>query len=467
MLHLSARILHFDIGHRVCAAVVADQQRVAIGEVARVGCPAVDRDLAAIGVVRMAGRNALGDDAARRVLAEVDHLGAAIDLLVAVRDRDRIELAARVVAAQDAGRIFPGDRRAGLDLRPRDLGAVAAAVAALGDEIVDAALAVLVAGIPVLDGGILDLGVIERHQFDHGRVQLVLVALRRGAAFEVRHVGALLGDDQRALELAGILLVDAEIRRQFHRAAHALGDEHEGSVGEDGRIQRRVVIVCRRHDRAEIFPDDLRVFADRLRHRHEQHAGLGELGPEGGDHGDGIEHRVDRDAAGLVDVVARLAILGRLLHAGEDLLLLQRNSELLIDLENFGVDVAERGRAGRALRRGVVVDVLEIDLRIVDARPGRLLEGQPAAIGAEAPFKHPVGLALLGRNEADRILGQALRCLVHLDKGFESVFVLIHIDVADLLDGLLHSRHQRSPSMSGSRPDRFQTWRRRWGTRLI
>jgi hypothetical protein len=48
----------------------------------------------------------------------MDHLGAAVDLLIAVRDGDRVELAARIIAAQDAAWIFPGDRRAGLDLGP-------------------------------------------------------------------------------------------------------------------------------------------------------------------------------------------------------------------------------------------------------------------------------------------------------------------------------------------------------------
>ncbi|MDZ7770872.1 MAG: hypothetical protein U5K38_18355 [Woeseiaceae bacterium] len=72
--------------------------------------------------------------------------------------------------------------------RPRDLRAVAAAVAALGDEVVDAALAFGVARIPVLHGRVLDLGVVQRDQFDDGGVELVLVAHRRGAAFEVAHV---------------------------------------------------------------------------------------------------------------------------------------------------------------------------------------------------------------------------------------------------------------------------------------
>ena len=220
-----------------------------------------------------------------------------IDLLMAVRHGDRIELAPRIVAAQDAGRILPGDRRAGLDLRPGDLRAVAAAVAALGDEIVDAALAFGVARIPVLDGRIFDLGIVERDEFDDRRVQLVLVALRRRAAFEVGDIGALFGDDQRALELARVLLVDAEIGRQLHRAAHALGHEYEGAVGEYRRVQRRIEIVGRRDHRAEIFLHQLGMLADGFRDRAEDDAGLGQFLLEGGDDRDRIEHGVDRDAA--------------------------------------------------------------------------------------------------------------------------------------------------------------------------
>src|SRR3712207_8148360 len=42
----------------------------------------------------------------------------------------RVELAHRVVALQDAARVLPGDRRAGLDLRPGDLRVLAGALAA-------------------------------------------------------------------------------------------------------------------------------------------------------------------------------------------------------------------------------------------------------------------------------------------------------------------------------------------------
>ena len=62
------------------------------------------------------------------------------------------------------------------------------ALAALGHEVVDAALAVLVAGVPVLDRRVLDLGVVEGDELDDRRVELVLVAHRRGAALEVADV---------------------------------------------------------------------------------------------------------------------------------------------------------------------------------------------------------------------------------------------------------------------------------------
>ena len=292
-----------------------------------------------------------------------------------------------------------------------------------------------VARIPVLHRRVLDLGIVERDELDHRRVELVLVALRRRAALEVGHVGALVGDDQRALELAGVLLVDAEIGRQLHRAAHARRHVDERPVREDGRVQRREEVVGHRHDRAEILAHEVRMLADRLGDRHEDHAGLLQLLLEGRGDRDGIEHRVDGDPA-------------RRLDAGQDFLLAQRNAELLVGLEDLGIDLVEGFRRRVHLRRGVVVDLVVVDLVVRHARPVRLLHGQPAAIGVEPPFEHPLRLALLGRDEADHVLGEALRGLLHLDFGLETVLVLINVDRADLLDRLLHRRHLLSPHRS-------------------
>src|SRR5699024_3064070 len=114
-----------------------------------------------------AGADALGDDLAFGVLADVHHLGTGVGLLVMMGQRDRVELADGTIADKYAAGVLPGDRRAGLDLCPADLGVIATALAAFGDEVVDAALAVFITGIPVLHGRILDVGLFQRHQFDH------------------------------------------------------------------------------------------------------------------------------------------------------------------------------------------------------------------------------------------------------------------------------------------------------------
>ncbi len=176
------------------------------------------------------------------------------------------------------------------------------------------------------------------------------------------------------------------------------------------------------------------MLADRLRHRHEDHAGALELFLEGGGDRHGIEHGVDRDAR------ARAAVLVGAHDTGQHFLLAQRNAELLVSLENFRIDLVERGQR-LLLRRRIVIGVLVIDLGIVDARPGRLAHGQPALVGAEPPLEHPFRLVLLGRDETDGVFRQALGGLFGFDVGDEPVFVLVNVDESDLIDGLLYGRH--------------------------
>src|SRR5690606_37167186 len=197
-------LARFDVRKRVRAAAIAYQQRIALRVVPRAFRRRHDPHEAAIRVLPVARRDALRDDRAPRVAADVDHLRPGIGLLVVVRHGHGVELADGVRAAQDAARVFPRDRGARLDLRPRDLRVGAAAFAALRHEVVDAAPAFLVAGIPVLHGRVLDLGALERDELDDRRVELVLVAHRRRAALEIAYVAAFVGYDQRAFELARI-----------------------------------------------------------------------------------------------------------------------------------------------------------------------------------------------------------------------------------------------------------------------
>src|SRR3712207_5329026 len=157
VLALGTAVPDLDVGHRVRAALVADQEAVALGMDARALRALHHPDQAAVGAVRAAGGDALGDDARAGVLADVVHIGARVRRLAVVGYGPGIELSHGFVALQHSGGILPGDRRAGLDLGPADLGPAAAAGAALGDEVVDAALPFLVAGVPVLDGRVLDL----------------------------------------------------------------------------------------------------------------------------------------------------------------------------------------------------------------------------------------------------------------------------------------------------------------------
>src|ERR1700693_5349566 len=62
-------------------------------------------------------------------------------------------------------------------------------------------------------------------------------------------------------------------------------------------------------------------------------------------------------------------------------------------------------------------------------------------MGLEPPRQHPLGLVLLGRDETDRILREALRRLLGFDQRLESIFVLVDIDQADPIDRLLDGRH--------------------------
>src|SRR5262252_3375160 len=99
-------VLSLDIGHGMGTTAIADQERIAVGEVARVLGLAMRRDQAPVGVLGMAGGDALGDNAARGIGPQMQHLGAAINLLIAVGNGDRVELAAGTVAAQDAAWIL-------------------------------------------------------------------------------------------------------------------------------------------------------------------------------------------------------------------------------------------------------------------------------------------------------------------------------------------------------------------------
>jgi hypothetical protein len=78
-------------------------------------------------------------------------------------------------------------------------------------------------------------------------MQLVFIAHRGCASFQIAYISVIVGHYQRALELACAGGVDSEISAKLHGASHPFGDVHERSVGEYGRVQSRVKIVSVAH----------------------------------------------------------------------------------------------------------------------------------------------------------------------------------------------------------------------------
>jgi hypothetical protein len=109
-------------------------------------------------------------------------------------------------------------------------------------------------------------------ELDHRGVQGVAGVRRGGAALDVVHVRALVGDDERALELAHVLRVDAEVGLQRHLDVDARRDVDERAARPHGGVQRRELVVVRRDDRREVLLDEVLVLTERGVHVHEDHA---------------------------------------------------------------------------------------------------------------------------------------------------------------------------------------------------
>ena len=110
MFNFALVVLHLNVRERICLGVVANQHRVALRIVACARRLGIDLDQAAIAVLRITGGNALGNDRAFGVLANVNHLAACVGLLVVIGQRHRVKLTHGVIAHQHAAWIFPSDR---------------------------------------------------------------------------------------------------------------------------------------------------------------------------------------------------------------------------------------------------------------------------------------------------------------------------------------------------------------------
>src|SRR6185437_3599875 len=170
------------------------------------------------------------------------------------------------------------------------------ALTALGHKVVDTADAVLVAGIPVLHGRVLNLRIVERDQLNYSRMQLVLVALGSSATLQIARVAAFLDHNQRALKLAGIRRVDTEVGGKLHGTANTLRDKSKGAVAEHSRIQGRVEVVRIRNHGTEILLHQIGVLLNRLRKRAEDHSLFRQLLLKCGGDRNAVEHGIHRNS---------------------------------------------------------------------------------------------------------------------------------------------------------------------------
>ena len=86
-----------------------------------------------------------------------------------------------------------------------------------------------------------------------------------------------------------------------------------------------------------------------------------------------------RDRDGIKDGINR--------HARQHFPLLQRDAELFVGAQQFGIDFIQRlGAVFLGFWRGVVGNCLVVDGLDVEMSPVGLFQGQPVAVGGEAEF---------------------------------------------------------------------------------
>ena len=108
-------------------------------------------------------------------------------------------------------------------------------------------------------------------------MQLVLVAHRSGASFEIRNVSIVVGNDESTLKLTRVAGIDAEVRAQLHRTAHAFRDIYERTVAEYSTVERCIEVITIRHYRTEILLHEVGMVLYGVADRAEYDAFLGKM----------------------------------------------------------------------------------------------------------------------------------------------------------------------------------------------
>ncbi len=210
----------------------------------------------------------LGVDAAGAVRRIEHELGARILPHALVGTGQAQDFAVRAFADHVARRIFHRALRAEIAVDPFHDG-VLVEERALGHEVVDI-------GGPVLDRGVAAPGAVLDENLDDGGVHRVGGVHRRAAAFDVMAKTVVIADDERALELAELLGVDAEVHRERDIAFHALGNVDERAAAPERGVERGELVVLGRNRFGEVFLEDVGILLHAFVATEEDDAPFGE-----------------------------------------------------------------------------------------------------------------------------------------------------------------------------------------------
>ncbi len=233
------------------------------------------------------------------------------------------------------------------------------------------------------------MSVFVHKHFDAAGVEVVAAVLRCGTALDIMDFGAFLGNDERVLELPHPLGVHAEVRLNGHLHRHVLGDVNERAARPDRTVERRELVVARRHAlRHEVLLDKVLMLLDGFIHVAEDNALFLPL----------LLH-VLVDDLGLVlgtDAGKRLALrfrnpqlLERVLDVVRQVVPAVRPFTLVDVRANIGynlfyIEFREIGLAGPVRRQGHVLVMFQC---------------------TEAALEHPFGFVLVLADEANDLFG--------------------------------------------------------------
>src|ERR1039458_2926420 len=247
------RVLDVHVGVGVAPGLLVEEQGVAADVGLHVGRLGQDPDVAAVGGAPGPLGDGAADHVARRVGGHVDALAARVLVLTIASEGGGEGLPVGPLAHQVDRGIFHRHLGAQIPVNPLD-GRVFLGDGALGDQVVDVVR-------PVLDGRVADVGTLLGDDLDHRGVQGVVGVGGGRTALDVVDVGALVGDDQRPLELAHVVAVDPEVGLERDVDAHPLGDVDEGAARPHRAVQGRELVVIGRDHGAEVALEELLVLA--------------------------------------------------------------------------------------------------------------------------------------------------------------------------------------------------------------